>query len=136
LLRYVAVEDCGTVIDPAAVAGQGRGGGALGIGKGVLEQSGYLDDGQPLSPSLVPFLVPPAPDVPAVCLSPPVSASPGTLLGSKGVGEAGPIGPFGAVANAVADALAPLGSVPAKLPYTPRRVHEALNENRRSGWPK
>ena len=136
VLRYVAVEDCGTVIDPAAVAGQVRGGVAMGIGKVLLEQSVYSDDGQPLSPSLVDYLVPLAPDVPAIDLVHVESPSPRTLLGSKGVGEAGTIGAFGAVANAVADALAPLGSVPAKLPYTPRRVHEALNENRRSGWPK
>jgi len=130
VLRYIAAEDCGTIIDPAAVAGQVRGGVAMGIGKVLLEQSVYSDDGQPLSPSLMDYLVPLASDLPAIDLVHVESPSPWTLLGSKGVGEAGTIGAFGAVANAVADAVAPMGSVLTKLPYTPRRVHEALNQNR------
>jgi carbon-monoxide dehydrogenase large subunit len=127
VLRYVAVEDCGTVIDPAMVAGQVRGGVATGIGKVLLEQSVFSEDGQPRSPSLVDYLVPLASDLPAIELVHVESPSPRTLLGSKGVGEAGTIGAFGAVANAVADALAPLGAVLTKLPYAPRRVHEALS---------
>ena len=127
VLRYVAVEDCGTVIDPDMVAGQVRGGVAMGIGKVLLEQSVFSEDGQPRSPSLVDYLVPLASDLPPIELVHVESPSPRTLLGSKGVGEAGTIGAFGAVANAVADALAPLGAVLTKLPYAPRRVHEALN---------
>src|SRR5262249_23278316 len=64
LLRYVAVEDCGTVIDPAAVAGQGRGGGAMGNGKVVPWQSGHSDDRQPVSPALLADPVALAPEVP------------------------------------------------------------------------
>ena len=127
VLRYVAVEDCGTVIDPGTVAGQVRGGVAMGTGKVLLEQSVYSEDGQPRSPSLMDYLVPLASDLPAIDVVHVETPSPRTLLGTKGVGEAGTIGAFGAVANAVADALAPLGSVLTELPYTPLRVHEALN---------
>ena len=126
VLRYVAVEDCGTVIDQRAVEGQLRGGVAMGIGQVLLEQTVHSDDGQPRSPSLMEYLVPVAADVPPIELEHLESPSPRTTLGSKGVGEAGTIGAFGAVANAVADALAPRGAVLTKLPYTPQRIYEAL----------
>jgi carbon-monoxide dehydrogenase large subunit len=126
VLRYVAVEDCGTVVDEAAVAGQVRGGVAMGIGKVLLEESVYAEDGQPLGSTLLDYLVPAASDVPPVEMHHLSSPSPRTVLGSKGVGEAGTIGAFGAVANAVCDAVAPLGAEPARLALTPQRIFEAI----------
>jgi len=130
VLRYVAVEDCGTVVDEAAVAGQVRGGVAMGVGQVLLEECAYDAGGQPLCSTLLDYLVPAATDVPAVELDHVVSPSPRTALGSKGVGEAGTIGAFGAVANAVCDAVAPLGAEPTRLPFSPQRLFEAVERGR------
>jgi carbon-monoxide dehydrogenase large subunit len=134
--RYVAVEDCGTVVDPAAVAGQVRGGVAMGIGRVLLEEFVYGPDGQPRSSTLLDYLVPVAPDVPEIELRHVVSPSPRTALGSKGVGEAGTIGALGAVANAVADAVAPLGAELTDLPYGPGRIFEAVRAGRKKAPPR
>jgi carbon-monoxide dehydrogenase large subunit len=136
LLRYVAVEDCGTVVDEAAVAGQVRGGVAMGAGKVLLEECVYAPDGQPMSSTLLDYLVPLATDVPAVETHHLVTPSPHTSLGSKGVGEAGTIGALGAIANAVADAVAPLGAEPAGLPYAPNRLFEAVRNGRKKAPPR
>ena len=135
VLRYVAVEDCGTVVDEAAVAGQVRGGVAMGVGQVLLEESAYAEDGQPLCSTLLDYLLPSAGDVPAVELAHVVSPSPLTALGSKGVGEAGTIGAFGAVANAVCDAIAPLGAEVTRLPFSPQRLFEAMAGDRRKRAP-
>jgi carbon-monoxide dehydrogenase large subunit len=126
LLRYVAVEDCGTVLDEEAVSGQLRGGVAMGIGKVLLEEAVYAEDGQIQSATLLDYLVPVAADVPRIEMEHLESPSPKTLLGSKGVGEAGTIGAFGAVANAVADAIDPLGAKLTRLPYSPDRIFQAV----------
>ncbi|HSR22563.1 MAG TPA: xanthine dehydrogenase family protein molybdopterin-binding subunit [Candidatus Eisenbacteria bacterium] len=130
VLRYVAVEDCGTVVDETAVAGQVRGGVAMGVGQVLLEESAYAEDGQPLCSTLLDYLLPSAGDVPAVEMAHVVSPSPRTALGSKGVGEAGTIGAFGAVANAVCDAIAPLGAEATRLPFSPQRIFEAIEGGR------
>jgi carbon-monoxide dehydrogenase large subunit len=135
VLRYVAVEDCGTLVDAEAVAGQVRGGVAMGIGKVLLEEAVYGEDGQLRSATLLDYLVPVAPDVPEVEMEHLESPSPKTLLGSKGVGEAGTIGAFGAVANAVADALAPLGAELSRLPYSPDRLFQAVEAAREKKAP-
>lgn len=135
VLRYVAVEDCGTLVDAEAVAGQVRGGVAMGIGKVLLEEAVYGEDGQLRSATLLDYLVPMAPDVPEVEMEHLESPSPKTLLGSKGVGEAGTIGAFGAVANAVADALAPLGAELSRLPYSPDRLFQAVEAAREKKAP-
>src|SRR3984893_1184495 len=126
VVRYVAVEDCGTLVDPEAAAGQVRGGVAMGIGKVLLEEAVYGPDGQIQTATLLDYLVPVAPDVPEIEMEHLESASPNTILGSKGVGEAGTIGAFGAVANAVADAVAPFGAELTRLPYSPARIFEAV----------
>jgi carbon-monoxide dehydrogenase large subunit len=102
----------------------------MGVGKVLLEESRYGEDGQPLSATLLDYLVPLAPDLPAIEMEHLVSPSPRTTLGAKGVGEAGTIGAFGAVANAVADAIAPLGAELTRLPYSPQRIFEALERAR------
>jgi carbon-monoxide dehydrogenase large subunit len=128
--RYVAVEDCGVVLEPQLVEGQVRGGVAMGIGNVLLEEHVYSEDGQPLTTTMLDYLVPLAVDVPPVEIHHLEKPSPSTVLGSKGVGEAGTIGAHGAVANAVADAVRPLGARLRRLPYSPARIHEALAESR------
>jgi aerobic carbon-monoxide dehydrogenase large subunit len=134
VLAYHAVEDCGTVVNHDAVEGQVRGGIAMGLGGVLLEEFAYGADGQPLSSTLLDYLVPLATDMPAtVTLEHIESPSPYTALGSKGVGEGGTIGAFAAVANAVADALAPLGVTLTDLPYSPDRIFTAIEAARVSG---
>jgi aerobic carbon-monoxide dehydrogenase large subunit len=125
VVRYVVVEDCGRVLDRDLVEGQVRGAVAMGIGEVLFEEHTYSEDGQLLTGSLRHYLPPLAPNVPPVEIHHLESPSPGTALGSKGVGEAGTIGAFGAVANAVADAIAPLGMELTELPYSPERIHAA-----------
>lgn len=122
VVRYIVIEDCGRVLDHDLVEGQVRGAVAMGIGEVLLEEHAYSEDGQLLTSSLRHYLPPLAPDVPAVEIHHLESPSPKTAMGSKGVGEAGTIGAFGAIANAVADAVGALGGELTELPYSPERI--------------
>ena len=124
--RYVAVEDVGTILEPELVDAQVRGGVAMGIGDVLLSEHVYSEDGQLRTATLLDYLVPLASDVPPVEIHHIESPSPHTTLGSKGVGEAGTVGAFGAVSNAVADAVRPHGAMLTRLPYSPARIYEAL----------
>jgi aerobic carbon-monoxide dehydrogenase large subunit len=117
--RYVVVEDCGTVINPIIVEGQVHGAVAQGLGGTLLEGMVYGPDGQPLTASLMDYLVPTAPDVPPLEVAHMSIPAPGSPNGAKGVGEGGTLGPPGALANAVSDAL---GVECNELPLTPERV--------------
>ena len=128
VIRYVAVEDCGKVINAEIVEGQVRGGVAMGIGQVLLEEHAYSPQGQPLTASLRTYLLPLPPDVPPIEIHHVESPSPETALGSKGVGEAGTIAAFGSVATAVADALGPAGAGLTTLAYSPQRIFAALGE--------
>jgi len=131
VLAYHAFEDCGSIVNPAAVEEQVRGGIAMGLGGVLLEEIHYSADGQPLGSTLLDYLVPLAPDMPAeLTIGHIESPSPFTTLGSKGVGEGGTIGAFAAVANAVADAVAPLGVTLTDLPYSPSRLFDAIEAAR------
>ena len=132
VLRYVAVEDCGEILQQRVVEGQVRGGVAMGLGDVLLGEQVYSDEGQNLTSSLLDYLVPLASDVPEVVMDHVGGPTPATVLGSKGVGEAGTIGAYGAITNAVADALAPLGARPTELPYSPRRIFAAVRAAGRS----
>ena len=101
----------------------------MGIGNVLLEEHVYSDDGQLRTASLLDYLVPLASDVPPVEIHHFESPSPHTTLGSKGIGEAGTVGAFGAVANAVADAVRPHGAKLTRLPYSPARIFEALSRS-------
>jgi carbon-monoxide dehydrogenase large subunit len=125
VVRYVVIEDCGRVINPDLVDGQVRGGVAMGIGEVLLEEHVYSQDGQLLTSSLRDYLVPLAQDVAHVEIHHLESPSPSTALGSKGVGEAGTIGAFGAIANAVADAVGPAAAELTTLPHSPNRIFSA-----------
>jgi len=124
--RYVVAEDCGRVINPLIVDGQVHGGVAQGIAAALFEEIVYDAEGQLLTASLVDYCVPAAPEIPSIAALHVESESPSTLGGFRGMGEGGTIGAPAAVANAIADALAPLGIEIFELPVTPERLYRLL----------
>lgn len=127
--RYVIAEDCGRVINPLVVEGQTRGALAQGIGAALLEEVVYDPEGQLLTASLVDYVLPSAPEVPELELVHLDSVAPHTLGGFRGMGEGGTIGAPAAIANAVADALAPLGARIHELPLTPERLFQLVGRS-------
>ncbi|HZP41804.1 MAG TPA: xanthine dehydrogenase family protein molybdopterin-binding subunit [Candidatus Binatia bacterium] len=123
ILRYVVVEDCGRIINPLILDGQVAGGVAQGLGGAIFEHIVYDENGQPLTTSLMDYLVPSAADVPVIEIGHVETPSPLIPGGFKGAGEGGAIAPAGAIANAVADALAPFGARPREMPLSPERVY-------------
>ena len=109
LVRYVVAHDCGRVINPMIVDGQVHGGVAQGVGGALFEDMAYDDDGQLLAGSLMDYAVPVASDLPLIETVHLEFPSPRNPLGMKGLGEGGAISPPAAIANAIDDALAPLG---------------------------
>jgi carbon-monoxide dehydrogenase large subunit len=128
ILRYVAVDDVGPVVNPMIVDGQLHGGIAQGIGQALFEEAIYDADGQLRSGSLMDYALPKADDLPNFELDRTVTPSPISAFGSKGAGEAGTIASTPAVANAVIDALSHLGVRDLQMPMTSRRVWNALQE--------
>ncbi|HYF96161.1 MAG TPA: xanthine dehydrogenase family protein molybdopterin-binding subunit [Symbiobacteriaceae bacterium] len=122
ILRYVVVDDCGTVINPMIVHGQIVGGTVQGIGGALLEHLVYDENGQLLSGTFLDYLLPSAAEAPAVEVVSLHTPSPITPLGMKGVGEGGAIAPGACLANAVTDALAPFGARVDQTPVTPELV--------------
>ena len=118
LVRYIAVDDVGKKINPMIVDGQLHGGIAQGVGQALWEEAVYGDDGQLLSGSMMDYALPRASWLPNFELDETVTPSPVNPLGVKGVGEAGCIASTAAVANAVIDALAPLGITHLDMPFT------------------
>jgi carbon-monoxide dehydrogenase large subunit len=125
--RYVIAEDCGRIINPLIVTGQTRGALAQGVGAALLEEMVYDADGQLLTASLVDYLVPSAPEVPDMELVHLPAVAPNTLGGFRGMGEGGTIGAPAAIANAISDALAPLGVGITELPATPERLFRLIH---------
>jgi carbon-monoxide dehydrogenase large subunit len=130
ILRYVAVEDCGRMINPMLVDGQVCGGIAQGIGAALHEELVYSADGQLLSGSLADYAAPSARAIPDVEIVHHSTMSPRNALGIRGIGEAGAIGGQAAVANAIADALGPLGASVTATPLTPQAVHALADRPR------
>ncbi len=124
--QIVAVDDCGRVINPLLAEGQVIGAAVQAIGECFYEQVGYDENGQPLAVNLYEYHLPTSQSVPPIVGDLRETPSPLNPLGAKGVGEGGSIGTPAAIANAVADALAPLGIAHLDLPFTPSRVWEAL----------
>jgi aerobic carbon-monoxide dehydrogenase large subunit len=124
--RYVICHDAGRIISPVLAEGQVVGGVAQGVGGALLEELVHDSQSQPLSTSLMDYLVPTAMEVPDVELLHIESLSPLHPLGVKGLGEGGTVGAPAAIAGAVADALAPLGVTVADLPLTPDRLFGLL----------
>ncbi len=132
LERYVAVDDCGRVINPMIVEGQIHGGIVQGVGQALWEGAVYDDNGQLLSGSMMDYALPRAEAFPTFELG--MTETPTTVnpLGVKGIGETGTIASTPAVYNAVMDALAPLGVKRVDMPLTPERVWRAIREAKRS----
>jgi carbon-monoxide dehydrogenase large subunit len=131
LERYVAVDDCGRVINPMIVDGQVQGGIVQGIGQALWEGAIYDEQGQLVTGSMMDYAVPKAdafPDFELAMTETPTKVNP---LGVKGIGETGTIASTPAVYNAVMDALAPLGVKQIRMPLTPERVWRAIQEARR-----
>ena len=124
--RFVVAEDCGKVINPLIVDGQVHGGVAQGIGAALYEEVVYDDDGQLHTASLVDYLVPAASEIPPMQVVHLETESPTTLGGFRGMGEGGTIGAPAAIANAIADALSPLGIEIDELPVTPERLYRLI----------
>jgi len=127
LLRYVVAHDCGTVINPMIVEGQVHGGVAQGVGGGLFEEIAYDASGQLLSGTLMDYAVPRADDLPLIECVHLEYPSPRNPLGLKGLGEGGAISPPAAVANAIDDALAPLGVRVTATPALPARVYALIS---------
>jgi len=134
IARYVAVDDCGTVINPLMARGQIHGGVAQGIAQALLEEVTYGDDGQPGAGTLVGYTLPTAMDLPHYETDHLVTPTSFNPLGAKGLGESGATAAPQAVVNAVVDAMGHLGVRDVEMPCTPQKVWRvlttALRENR------
>ncbi len=132
LKRYVAVDDCGNIINPLMVDGQVHGGVAQGLGQALWEQAVYDDNGQLVTGELMDYAVPKASMMPWIETSHTVTPSPVNPLGVKGVGEAGTIGASPAVVNSVVDALSPLGVRHIDMPMTPEKIWNLIQQGGRA----
>jgi carbon-monoxide dehydrogenase large subunit len=126
VVQYVAVDDCGRLLNPMIVEGQIHGGIAQGLAQALFEEVVYSDDGQLLTGTLMDYAIPHAEQVPHYELDHTVTGTTVNPLGVKGCGEAGTIGSTPAVANAVIDALAPFGVVHIDMPLKPEKLWAAM----------
>ncbi|HKR11074.1 MAG TPA: xanthine dehydrogenase family protein molybdopterin-binding subunit [Pyrinomonadaceae bacterium] len=126
-LRYVAVDDCGKVINPLLVDGQVHGGIVQSIGQALYEEVVYNEDGQLITGTLMDYAVPRASNIPNFELDRTETPSPVNPLGVKGVGEAGTIGATPAIVGAVVDALATFGVKHLDMPIKPENVWRVIN---------
>jgi carbon-monoxide dehydrogenase large subunit len=127
ILRYVAVDDCGIVINPMIVEGQVHGGVLQGVAQALFEEIAYdRDTGQSLGGTFIDYLVPTISEMVPTEVHHTVTPTPSNTLGSKGVGEAGTIPASAAVINAICDALSPFGIRHVDMPASPQRVWAQL----------
>ncbi|MGH7319016.1 MAG: xanthine dehydrogenase family protein molybdopterin-binding subunit [Candidatus Rokuibacteriota bacterium] len=131
ILRYVAVDDVGRVINPMIVDGMVHGGIAQGAAQALWEYASYDDSGQLMTGSMMDYALPKADDLPSFETDRTVTPSPVNPMGIKGAGETGTIASTAAIANAVLDALAPLGVAHLDLPLTPGRIWAAVQGARK-----
>jgi carbon-monoxide dehydrogenase large subunit len=127
LVRLVALDDCGTVLNPLVADGQRHGGIAQGASEVLYEAFVYDADGNPLTSSFAEYCLPSAADLPSFELVPMETPTPHNELGAKGIGESGTTGSLAAVLSAVGDALSPYGVEHIDPPITPERVWRALS---------
>jgi len=128
VIKYVAVDDVGTLINPQIVDGQVAGGVIQGIAEAIYEEAVYSDEGQLLTSSMTNYEIPAASEMPAVIIGRSVTPSSTNELGVKGVGETGTIASPPAVINAVIDALSTFGITDIGRPVSPERVWRAIQE--------
>ncbi len=127
LLKVVAVDDAGRLINPLIVEGQIHGGLAQGIGQAMIEEVVYADDGQPLTGSFMDYAIPRASDFPRFELESTVTPTPVNPLGAKGVGEAGTIGSTPCVVSAAVDALRGFGVRHVDMMLRPERLWRVIH---------
>lgn len=130
LVRLVAVDDCGTILNPLLADGQVHGGLATGAAQALLEEIRYDDDGNLLTSNFADYSIISAAELPSFERIEMVTRTPLNPMGAKGIGEAGTVGATPAVQNAVADALAHLGVRQVEMPCTPERVWQAIRAAR------
>ena len=123
----IACDDAGVILNPLLVDGQVHGGLAQGISQALFEEVRYDEDGNPLSTTLLDYLMPSAAEFPLFERVELETPSPINPLGAKGIGESGTIGSTPAVQNAVVDAVSHLGIRHIDMPLTPERVWRAIN---------
>jgi carbon-monoxide dehydrogenase large subunit len=129
ILKFIVAEDCGRLINPMIVDGQVHGGVAQGIGAALFEELIYDEEGQLLTASLVDYVIPSASEVPMMDVVH-VESESAAAGGFRGMGEGGTIGAPAAIANAIADALSPLGIGVSILPMTPERIFRLMEQAR------
>jgi aerobic carbon-monoxide dehydrogenase large subunit len=127
--RFVAVDDCGTRINPMIIEGQVHGGLTDGVGIALMEQIAFDEDGNCLGGSLMDYLIPTALEVPDWETDFTVTPSPHHPIGAKGIGESATVGSPPTIVNAVCDALRPFGVRHVDMPCTPSRVWHAMHES-------
>ncbi len=126
--RFVAIDDCGNIINPLVVEGQVHGGLTMGLAPAMYEEMRYDEYGQCLTGTLSDYLLPTAVESPKWETGHTITPSPHHPIGAKGVGESPTVGAPPAIANAVVDALWHLGVRHIEIPITPERVWKALRE--------
>ncbi len=128
LIRHIAVDDCGTVLNPIIVEGQQHGGLASAVGQALYEEMRYDPDGNPITSNFADYAVPSAAEMPSFEVHSTETPSPNNPLGAKGIGEAATIGGTPAIQNAVIDAVSHLGVRHIDMPCTPERVWRAITD--------
>jgi carbon-monoxide dehydrogenase large subunit len=128
LLQHVAVDDCGTVLNPLLVEGQQHGGIASGVGQALYEEVRFDTDGNPITSNFADYGIPTAAELPMFDARSTETPTPLNPLGAKGIGEASTIGSTPAIQNAVIDAIAHLGVRHIDMPCTPERVWAAIRD--------
>ncbi len=132
LEKYVAVDDCGNVVNPMIVEGQVHGGVVQGIAQALYEEVVYDEDtGALRTGTLLDYMIPTANEIPEFIADRTVTPSTTNPLGAKGIGEAGTIASSVAVINAICDALSPLGITHVDMPASPDRVWKQIKEARK-----
>jgi aerobic carbon-monoxide dehydrogenase large subunit len=131
VVRYTAVNDFGTIVNPMLVAGQLHGGVAQGIGQALMEEVSYDSSGQPITGSLMDYAMPRAEDIPLMMVGDHPSPAKSNPLGTKGCGEAGCAGSLTTIVNAVIDALSEFGVAQIDMPLTSERVWRVIHDARK-----
>jgi carbon-monoxide dehydrogenase large subunit len=132
LQKYMAVDDCGNVINPMLVDGQVHGGIVQSVGQALLEEAVYDEQGQLITGELTDYAIPRAGDIPWMETARTVTPTPVNPMGVKGVGEAGTIGATPCLANAVVDALAPFGVRHVDMPFKREKIWLLMHDGKRA----
>ena len=126
LIRHIAVDDCGKILNPLLVTGQQHGGIAQGAAQALYEGIFYDDEGNPLTGNLMDYAIPSAAELPSFETYNTETPSPRNPLGAKGIGESGTIGSTPSIQNAVINAVSHLGVKHIDMPLTAERVWQAI----------